>query len=128
MRKGAAVASGVRCKKGIVNSRLMHALWLDRFYDHRRTFPKIKGTYLKQLPIWRIDLRHAAGKSRHDRLVQLVEEILDLHRQQAAARTPQEHAVLARQIAATDAQIDSLVYELYELTEEEIRFVEAASA
>jgi hypothetical protein len=32
--------------------------------------------------------------------------------------------LLQRQIASTDAQIDELVYELYGLTEEEIRLVE----
>jgi hypothetical protein len=35
-----------------------------------------------------------------------------------------EPCVLAAQIAATDRQIDRLVYELYELTEERVRIVE----
>lgn len=35
----------------ILNSTLIRCLWVDRFYDQRRTFPKIKGSYLKQLPI-----------------------------------------------------------------------------
>jgi hypothetical protein len=34
---------------------------------------------------------------------------------------------LQRQIAATDKQIDALVYELYGLTEDEIRIVEGAT-
>ncbi|HNS21475.1 MAG TPA: hypothetical protein PKH24_13310, partial [Sedimentisphaerales bacterium] len=34
---------------------------------------------------------------------------------------------IQRQIAATDAEIDRLVYELYGLTEEEIRIVEGAT-
>jgi hypothetical protein len=34
---------------------------------------------------------------------------------------------IERQIAATDAQIDQLVYELYGLTDEEIRIVEEAT-
>jgi len=48
-------------------------------------------------------------------------------RQIPAARTPQEQVALTRQVAATDAQIDRLVYELYGLTEEEIRIVEGAA-
>jgi len=36
-------------------------------------------------------------------------------------------SILRRQIEATDKQIDRLVYELYGLTEEEIRIVEASS-
>jgi len=36
----------------------------------------------------------------------------------------QEKTALERQIAATDAQIDRLVYEIYRLTEDEIKVVE----
>jgi len=43
------------------------------------------------------------------------------------AKTPHEQDSLQRQIAATDKQIDALVYELYGLTEEEIRVVERAT-
>jgi hypothetical protein len=46
----------------------------------------------------------------------------------SAAKTPQERSVLQRQIDATDRQIDQLVYELYGLTDAEIRIVEAANA
>ena len=35
---------------------------------------------------------------------------------------------LARQITATDREIDQLVYELYGLSDEEIRIVEEATA
>jgi hypothetical protein len=47
-----------------------------------------------------------------------------LHRQLPKAKTPHEQESLQRQIAATDKQIDALVYELYGLTEEEVRIVE----
>jgi len=111
---------------GILNSKLTHALWLDRFYDQRRTFPKIKGTYLKLLPIRRVDFSVPAEKAQHDRLVRLVEHLLSLHAQLVATRIPQDKTVLDRQIAATDTQIDRLVYDLYGLTEDEIKIVEAS--
>ena len=41
-----------------------------------------------------------------------------------AARTPHEKTSLERQIAATDTQIDGLIYDLYGLTEDEITVVE----
>jgi uncharacterized protein YuzE len=56
-----------------------------------------------------------------------VEEMLTLHRQQAAARTPQEQTALTRQIAATDTPIDRLLCDLYGLTEDEINIVESAT-
>jgi hypothetical protein len=43
------------------------------------------------------------------------------------AKTPNEKESLERQIATTDGQIDRLVYELYGLTDEEIKTVEQAT-
>ena len=61
---------------------------------------------------------------RHDRLVALVQRMLDLHKQLAGATLPHSKELLQRQIDATDRQIDGLVYELYGLTAEEIGVVE----
>lgn len=111
---------------GLLNSQLLGFLWLERFYDKRDTFPKIKGTYLKLLPIRVIDPANKSDLAAHDRIVSLVEKMLDLHKQRATARTPHEQTALDRQISATDTQIDRLVYDLYGLTEEEIKLVEGA--
>jgi hypothetical protein len=43
------------------------------------------------------------------------------------AKTAHDKTVLQRQIDATDRQIDRLVCELYDLTEEEIQIVEEAT-
>ncbi len=47
-----------------------------------------------------------------------------LHKQLKEAKTPQSRNVIQRQIETTDRQIDELVYELYDLTKEEIKIVE----
>ena len=112
---------------GVLNSRLLRYLWLKRFYDQRRTFPKIKGTYLKQLPIPRLDGSSRLDQSRRTQITELVDIILKLREKAAAVRTAHDRTVLERQIAATDHQIDRLVYELYGLTDEEIKIVEASS-
>jgi hypothetical protein len=109
---------------GILNSRLLQSYWLDRFYDGRRTFPKIKGTFLKQLPIRTIDFTDPADVARHDRMVSLVERMLDLHKRVATEQVPHAKTMLQRQIEAADRQIDALVYELYGLTEAEVAVVE----
>lgn len=36
---------------GLLNSSYLKSYWQDNFYDRKQTFPKIKGTYLLQLPI-----------------------------------------------------------------------------
>jgi type I restriction-modification system DNA methylase subunit len=111
---------------GLLNSTLLKAFWLNRFYDHRRTFPKIKGTYLLQLPVYTVHFSDPADVARQNRMVALVERMLELHKRQAAARTAADRELYARQIEATDREIDHLVYELYGLTEEEIAIVEGA--
>jgi hypothetical protein len=82
---------------------------------------------MEKVPIRVIDAAKAADKARHDRMVQLVEHMLALHKQLAAAKAPHDKTVLQAQIDATDRQLDRLVYDLYGLTEEEIRIVEEAS-
>jgi len=105
---------------GILNSKLLRALWTGRFYDQRQTFPKIKGTYLKELPI----AFDSADKTRHDKLVLLVDKMLALTPKLRGATSESEKAALQNAVSTTDAEIDRLVYELYGLTEEEIKIVE----
>jgi hypothetical protein len=78
------------------------------------------------IPLRPIDFSNKADKARHDKMVELVERILDLHKQLPKAKTPHEQESLKRTIAATDNQIDALVYELYGLSDNEVRIVEGA--
>ena len=78
---------------------------------------------IRNIPIRRINFSDPADKARHDRIVQLVESMLALYKHKAAARTQAEQEQFQRQIDATDRQIDVLVYELYDLTPEEIAIV-----
>jgi hypothetical protein len=53
--------------------------------------------------------------------------MLDLHKRLAAAKSDADRTRLERAVKTTDRKIDALVYELYGLTEEEIRVVEGAT-
>ncbi len=50
--------------------------------------------------------------------------MLELHKRPASARASADREMYQRQIEAADREIDALVYELYGLTEEEIKIVE----
>jgi len=110
---------------GIINSRLM------TWYHHKRNpkakkalFPKVLVSDLRKLPISAVNLESKAGKTAHDRIVHLVDRMLGLHKKLAKAKTAHDKKVLQREIDATDGEIDRVVYELYGLTEQEIRIVE----
>ena len=81
---------------------------------------------LCNIPIRQINFDNPKEVEQHDRMVSMVERMLELHKRDP--QTPQEAERLQREIAATDAAIDQLVYELYGLTEEEVGIVEAGSS
>ena len=56
--------------------------------------------------------------------IKLVDKMLALAPKLRAAKSDSERATLQNAVTATDRQIDALVYELYGLTEDEIRIVE----
>jgi hypothetical protein len=80
--------------------------------------------YMEKIPIHVIDFNNPIEKAKHARIVQLVEQMLALHQQLAEAKTPPQKSMIQKQINVCDRQIDQLVYELYELTAEEIAIVE----
>ncbi|MBA3353688.1 MAG: hypothetical protein H0U23_14930 [Blastocatellia bacterium] len=83
---------------------------------------------LDSMPVRTIDFSDPEDMARHDRMVGLVERMLALHERLAEAKIERERTVIGHQVAATDRQIDRLVYELYGLTDEEVRIVEEGTA
>ena len=60
-------------------------------------------------------------------MVRLVEQMLGLHASLEATDSEGARLVFQRQIAATDAEINRLVYDIYGLTGAEIAIVEGDS-
>jgi len=109
---------------GILNSRLIAYYFRKRYNRRDKTFPEIRIYELCALPIRRIDFDNPADVALHDKMVMLVERMLDLNKKKAAEKNPNILEQLETQITATDRQIDRLVYELYALTPEEVTIVE----
>ena len=96
----------------IINSTLFNWLYSTRFYDY-----EIKPVYLRSSP-----LADANGLT----LVGLSKRMLELNKKKHSGKlAPSELDRLEREIAATDAQIDDLVYDLYAITPEERKIIEA---
>ena len=81
---------------------------------------------IRNFPVPKIDLNSSRDSDRHDKIVSLVNQMLSLKSRLTEIKTDHEKTAVQRQIEATDRQIDRLVYELYGLTKEEIRVVEAS--
>ncbi|MEP0804300.1 MAG: Eco57I restriction-modification methylase domain-containing protein [Chloroflexota bacterium] len=109
---------------GLLNSKLLDVYLKAYSSSFSGGYFAYNRQYIEQLPIRPIDFTNPAEKAQHDKMVSLVERMLSLHKALAAAQSPAEKERLERQIEVTDRAIDALVYELYGLTEEEIRIVE----
>ena len=104
------------------------------FFLFRTILPKLRGdfyepsyVFFKDFPIRTIDFSNPSEKAQHDKLVSLVDNMLELQKKYHMARMERDKELYERQIKIVDAQIDGLVYDLYGLTEEEIRIVEGAT-
>ncbi len=109
---------------GVINSELLDWYYHTLNPEIGEALAEVKKANVASLPIRTIDFSDPADVARHDQMVALVERMLDLHQRLPQARTPADKHLLQRQIAATDREIDALVYELYGLTEQEIAVVE----
>ncbi len=88
-----------------------------------RVIPQVKASKLNALPFPKIDPEAARAQT----LGGCVRDMYALNKDLAAAKTGHDKTLLQRQIDSTDKQIDQLVYELYGLTEEEIKIIEEAT-
>ena len=107
---------------GILNSKAINYWYRKSFVD-----VSIRVVDLAKVPIHKIDFGDKAGKANHDRMVMLVDSMLALHKQLASAKGEAQRGAIHRQIEATDAEIDRLVYDLYGLTKDEIAIVEGSN-
>jgi len=112
---------------GLVNSRLMNWYYYTLNPEVGEALAEVKKTNVAALPIRSINISDKSDKAKHDKMVSLVERMLDMHKRLAKAKAPDDKTKLQRQIDATDQEIDHLVYDLYGLTEEEIAIVEGKS-
>jgi type I restriction-modification system DNA methylase subunit len=119
-----SVAESPKYILGLLNSKVLDFYLKSVSTTMRGGFFRYFTQFIEQLPIRVINFSDPEDQGRHDRMVKLVEQMLSLHKQLGAAKTPDESTRFQRQIDATDQQIDQLVYELYGLTEKEIQIVE----
>ena len=113
---------------GILNSSLLAYHFKKKYNRQDKTFPEIRIYELASLPVRSFDLAKPADKAPHDKMVALVDSMLGLHKQLAAAKSAAQKGIMQRQIEATDRQIDQLVYELYGLTDQEITLIENSTS
>ena len=83
--------------------------------------------YMQKVPIRPINSGDLDEMAQHDRMVTLVERMIELNKRKHSGKlAPSQIDRMDREIAATDEEIDNLVYELYGITDEERKIIEAS--
>lgn len=108
---------------------LLHSNLIN-WYTYRFVYAKairtmhFDATSTNRIPIRPINFDDPADTARHDKMVSLVDAMLDAKKKLAAAQNEAETDYYTRRCDSLDRQIDTLVYELYGLTHDEIAIVE----
>ncbi len=119
-----AIASSSLYLLGVLNSRLISFVFRETVRQTAADREAFGWDDLKNLPIFTPDFDSLADKTRHDTMVALISQMLELHRYLPRAKNDLEKRLVQQEIDTIDVRIDALVYELYGLTEEEIGVVE----
>jgi len=84
----------------------------------------LKITKIVKLPIPSIDFKNLEEKKRNDAIVRHVENLLKLHEDKSRETLATRLTAINDRIAHAEDAINSLVYELYGITDEERRAIE----
>lgn len=111
---------------GLLNSKLLWS-WYSHYAKRRGVGLEINGNVLTRTPIRTINFSDPADKKRHDEMVTKVEAMLEAKKKLAKAQTDKDKNFYERRCTSLDREIDRLVYDLYDLTDDEIAIVEGTT-
>lgn len=109
---------------GVLNSKLTNFIYSKISSKYRGGYLRFIYQYLIQLPIHKIDFSNPKERVVHDKIECLVEQMIGMNKKLDDSRLAAEKETAHRRIGAIDKEINMLVYQLYGLTEDEIKIIE----
>ncbi|MBW6461282.1 MAG: N-6 DNA methylase, partial [Bacteroidales bacterium] len=107
---------------GLVNSKLFSFYLSKRLITNTQGFPQVLMGQLEKLPI------KITKENNQVEIIKLVDQIIALKSQITLTTLPSYRDQIQRAIDHAERRIDEMVYELYELTEEEIAIIKGNSS
>jgi len=109
---------------GLLNSKLLNYLHESLSNNKDKVFAKVLATNLSVLPIPKNILSTVSQKKKHDEIEKLVNQLLQLNLQIAETKLASQVSQLQNKVDYFEEKINQIVYQLYELTDTEIKIVE----
>ena len=108
----------------IINSKLINFYHANKYLDQSKNlFQKILIQNCKQFPIPVIDSTNKQQKAIHDKVVKYVESIETLQQNINTNKNPNQAEQLQSRLQAEENRLDYLMYEIYGLTQLEIKTI-----
>ena len=105
---------------GILNSKLMFYFFGKTSSDRKETFPKIKGVQIGEFPI-------SKNKTDKKDFIKYIDLLLQFNDELKEIKLQTKIDQIKQRIEHAEDKINQLVYELYELTPDEIAIIEVAT-
>ncbi|AKG53069.1 hypothetical protein DGWBC_0383 [Dehalogenimonas sp. WBC-2] len=121
-------ALDLRYLLALLNSRLLTFVFKSLYSGIHMGggYLRFRTQYLEELPIHEIDLSNPNEKRQYEQLMVLITDMLDLSKKFIPIQKvySHQHDELLSKLNETDGAIDQIVYELYDLTLDEIKLIE----
>jgi type I restriction-modification system DNA methylase subunit len=108
---------------GLYNSKLFNFLYQNNVQEQGRVFAQVKTVNLKPLPVKMIDF-DTYEKEHYYLIVRIVKQLIKLYAEKQEIHLSSQLRIHEDKIARYEQQINETVYQLYDLTEDEIKMVE----
>lgn len=109
---------------GLINSKLFTYFLIKKLLTNQQGFPQVLMGQLEQLPIKTNDSSTKINTNTHDIIVVHVEQLLQLNQDLQTTTLETHKQQIKSKIEYHEDKINHLVYQLYNLTEDEIKIVE----
>lgn len=110
---------------GLLNSKLVNYFHNTFSNNKNKVFAKVLATNISMLPIPKNIIGLKNQEERHSEIIRLVEQLLQLNKEKVEVKLQTKISQIENKIDYFENRINEIVYQLYELTEDEIKIIES---
>ncbi|TXJ41560.1 Eco57I restriction-modification methylase domain-containing protein [Brachyspira aalborgi] len=107
----------------ILNSKLISWYTYSFIYARAIMTMQFDNPVTSRIPMPVIDLSNSSHKEVHDKIVVLVDNIIELNKKVNTEKNPNSLNMINRQILACEKQLDNLIFSIYNLNDDEKRII-----
>lgn len=103
---------------GLFNSKLLNYYYSKLVSEEGRAFAQVKTVNVKRLPYVEAEPKQQAE------IIKYVEQLLQLNKDKKNVNLPNQIEMIENRIEHAESKINQIIYELYDLTTDEIKLIE----